>query len=89
MASYLYIYGRPLAFQNLAETENQCQAVEEALQESEEKLRVLLNSTHDLALLVDTDGTVLTVNTKAAESYGKNPEELIGENIYSLIMIPG
>jgi len=71
--------------QDLAEIENQCQAVEEALQESEEKLRVLLNSTHDLALLVDTDGTVLTVNTKAAERYGKDPEELIGNNIYLLM----
>ena len=71
--------------QNLAEIENQCQAVEEALQTSEEKLRVLLNSTHDLALLVDKDGTVLTVNTKAAERYGKDPEELIGKSIYSLM----
>ncbi len=71
--------------QDLEEIENQCQAVEEALQESEEKLRVLLNSTHDLALLLDTDGTVLTVNTKAAERYGKDPEELIGKNIYPLM----
>ena len=64
--------------QDLEKIENQCQA-------NEETMRILLNSTHDLALLVDTDGTVLTVNTRAAERYGKDPEELIGENIYSLM----
>jgi len=57
-------------------------AAEGALQTNEETMRVLLNSTHDLALLVDTAGTVLTVNTKAAGRYGKDPEELIGKNIY-------
>jgi PAS domain S-box-containing protein len=56
-----------------------------ALQTSEKTMRVLLDSTHDLALLVATDGTVLTVNNKAAERYGKNPEELIGTNIYPLM----
>ncbi len=60
-------------------------AAEGALQTNEETMRVLLNSTHDLALLLDTDGTVLTVNTKAAERYGKDPEELIGKNIYPLM----
>ena len=60
-------------------------AAEGALQANDETMRVLLNSTHDLALLVDTDGTVLTVNTTAAERYGKDPEELIGKNIYSLM----
>ena len=56
-----------------------------ALQTSEQTLRELLDSTHDLALLVATDGTVLTVNNKAAERYGKNPAELIGTNIYPLM----
>ncbi len=60
-------------------------AAEGVLQTNEETMRVLLNSTHDLALLVDTDGTVLTVNTKAAERYGKDPEELIGKSIYPLM----
>jgi PAS domain S-box-containing protein len=58
---------------------------EEKLRESEETLRVLLNSTHDLALLVDLDGTVLAVNNKAAQRYGKDPEEIIGTNIYPLM----
>jgi PAS domain S-box-containing protein len=60
-------------------------AAAEALRTSEQTLRVLLNSTNDLALLVDTDGTVLTVNDKAAKRYGKNPAELVGTKIYSLM----
>ena len=55
------------------------------VQASEETLRVLLNSTDELALLVTTDGTVLTANKKASHSYGKNPEEIIGTNIYPLM----
>lgn len=51
----------------------------------EETMRGLLNSTHDLVLLVNTDGTVLTVNNVAAERFGKDPEELVGENIYPLM----
>ena len=65
--------------------ENQCRPVEDALQESEETFRVMLNSTHDLALLVKRDGTVLAVNNRMAERFGKSPEELKGLNIYSLM----
>jgi PAS domain S-box-containing protein len=70
---------------NLAEIETQCHAVEAALRESEEKYRVMLNSTHDLALLVKRDGTVLAVNTSMAEKFGKSPEDFKGLNIYSLM----
>jgi PAS domain S-box-containing protein len=56
-----------------------------AQQESEETFRVMLNSTHDLALLVKRDGTVLAVNTKMAERFGKSPEAFKGLNIYSLM----
>jgi len=60
-------------------------AAAKALQTSEETLRALLDSTLDLALLVDKEGTVLTINSKAAQWYGKNPEELIGANLYPLM----
>jgi PAS domain S-box-containing protein len=46
---------------------------------------VLINSTHDLALLVDTKGTVLTSNKNLAEVFGKSPDELKGTNIYSIM----
>ena len=58
---------------------------EKARQESEETFGVMLNSTHDLALLVKKDGTVLAVNKRMAERFGKSPEEFKGLNIYSLM----
>jgi PAS domain S-box-containing protein len=58
---------------------------EKALEASEETFRVMLNSTHDLALLAKRDGTVLAVNTSMAERFGKSPEEFKGLNIYSLM----
>lgn len=60
-------------------------AAEKALLANEETLRVLINSTHDLALLVSIDGTVLAANNLAAERYGKTLEEFIGINIYPLM----
>jgi PAS domain S-box-containing protein len=79
-------YGaRPPKIKDEEKDKNQLLAVKAAQQSNEQTLRVLLDSTHDLALLVATDGTVLTVNNKAAQRYGKNPAELIGANIYSLM----
>ncbi|MGD2100343.1 MAG: PAS domain S-box protein [Desulfobacterales bacterium] len=57
----------------------------DALQSKEQTLRVLLNSTHDLALLLDTQGTVLTCNKSLAGVFGKTPEELKGADIYSIL----
>jgi len=58
---------------------------EKTLQESEETFRVMLNSTHDLALLAKRDGTVLAVSNSMAERFGKSLEEFEGLNIYSLM----
>jgi PAS domain S-box-containing protein len=74
----------PIA-QHLEEIDRQCRPLEDTLQESEETFRVMLNSTHDLALLAKRDGTVLAVNTRMADRFGKSPEEFRGLNIYSLM----
>jgi PAS domain S-box-containing protein len=79
-------YGaRPLKNRDSEKDKNQLLVTKRAVQASEQTLRVLLDSTHDLAFLIDTVGTVLTVNNKAAERFGKTPEELIGTNIYPLM----
>ena len=49
---------------------------------SQEALNTLINATHDLALLIEPDGTVVTINSRAAETFKKNPGELIGRCIY-------
>jgi PAS domain S-box-containing protein len=56
----------------------QRKAAEEALLESEETKRALLNAPTDRALLLDNEGTILALNTTAAQALGKNMDELIG-----------
>jgi len=51
---------------------------EEALQESEETLRALINAPTDSVLLLDTRGVILDLNKIAAERLGKSRDELIG-----------
>ncbi|MCP4578696.1 MAG: response regulator [Deltaproteobacteria bacterium] len=48
-------------------------------------LRVMFDATHDNALLLDLDGTVLAINTTAANGLGKAPDEMVGRNIYDLL----
>jgi PAS domain S-box-containing protein len=52
--------------------------MEEELQSSLQTVEALLNATHDLAMLVDAEGTVLTANQAMAASLGKALEEIIG-----------
>jgi PAS domain S-box-containing protein len=83
-ATLINFNGRPADLVFIRDISERTMA-EKAVQAGEETLRVLLDSTHDLALLVAEDGTVLTANDKAAQRYGKRPEEIIGTNIYSLM----
>lgn len=55
---------------------------EAVLKESEEKARALLNATTDTAVLMDTKGIMLAINTAGAEKLGKTVDELIGTYAY-------
>ncbi len=59
-----------------------------ALRESEEKTRALLNAIDDIALLLDTDGTVLDSNAIALQRLGKSADELVGKCIYNFFPPP-
>ena len=83
-AALISFKGRPADLVVIRDTSERVLA-EKALQASEETFRAMLNSTHDLALLVKRDGTVLAVNTSMAKRFGKSPEEFKGLNIYSLM----
>jgi PAS domain S-box-containing protein len=79
-------YGaRPLQPGDKEKKDDLLLAASSALQASEQTLRVLLDSTHDLALLVDTEGIVLASNKSLAGVFGKTSEELAGANIYSIL----
>ncbi len=53
------------------------------LRESEETVRALLNAPIDAALLVELDGTVVTLNERAAKARYGSVEELVGQDAFS------
>lgn len=58
------------------------------LQESEARLRALIESIGQSAILMALDGTILEHNTVAADRMGLRQEDMIGQNIFSA-MSPG
>lgn len=57
----------------------------EKLWESEESLRVLMNSNPEAVFILDTEGIFIAANEKTAQRFGKSIEELIGTNVYSYL----
>lgn len=60
----------------------QRRAAEEALRESEETTRALLNAPTESALLLDTEGNILSLNDPAAEAFGKKIDDLLGSSAF-------
>lgn len=58
-----------------------------ALQESEARMRAILNTTHDAIVTTDRRGTLLSVNPATVRMFGYSAEELIGRNA-SFLMAP-
>jgi PAS domain S-box-containing protein len=57
----------------------------EALRQSEETARVLLDASMDAALLMRPDGTLLALNEVAAHRFGGTAQGLVGSNIFELL----
>ena len=56
---------------------------ENALRQSEETSRALLNASINAAFLIDTFGTILAANEPGARALDKNPDSIVGRNINS------
>jgi PAS domain S-box-containing protein len=54
---------------------------EDALRESEEMVRAILDATTESVLLLDKQGTILAINKTGARRFGKKVEELVGFNL--------
>jgi PAS domain S-box-containing protein len=58
---------------------------ETALKESESTIRAIFDSSDDMTVLVDRNGTIIKLNANAARSLGGTEEELIGKDMYGLL----
>lgn len=58
---------------------------EAKLHESEEITRTLINASPDVVALLDTEGTILTLNEALARRFGQPLDEVVGRNIYEIL----
>ncbi len=74
--------GRPATL-NFLHDITEPKRVEEEWRESKFQKELILNATSELVAYFDTDLRINWVNTAAASSVGKRPEEMIGSHCYS------
>ena len=69
----------------VVENINERKHAEEALRESEERYRTLVETSPDCIILADLEGTILMGNQPLADLYGSDsPQELVGMNAFDL-----
>jgi PAS domain S-box-containing protein len=62
--------------------------IEEALENSEKRLKILFDYAPDATFLLDLKGTILDVNFAAEKMIGYTKEEIVGKNIIEEKLIP-
>jgi len=74
--------GNPLVFVGMIKDITERKKAEEALRESEEKWRSLVENAPNVIVVVDRDGTIQFINRTVVDA---RPEEIVGKNIYNFI----
>jgi len=73
-------------FIGIASDVSRRQQTEAALRQSEETLRIMLNATEDIALLMDTEGQIQICNEPVGRLLGRPIAEIMGTtNVYDLL----
>ena len=79
--------GKEIYLQAIVRDVTERKKAEEALLESEETARALLNATTDSVLLIDRDGIIIGLNDNMVGSLGRASEDLIGTNVYDYLPV--
>ena len=82
MSNSMTIGGKPAILVVVSDMTERVSA-EEAVKESEEKYRTLVESSRDAILIADADGVVLFANTAAAQLSGVEHDELVGRSLFN------
>jgi len=73
-------------YEGFIENITERKAIEKALEQSEEKYRLLMENMNDIVMLVDNDDKVLYVNKRFTEKLGYTDSEIIGEIGYKKLI---
>jgi len=83
VGSIIYDHGRPYAIQGVGRNITERKRAEEALRESEERIRLLLNSAAEAIYGVDMNGNCTFCNDSCLRLLEyKHPDELLGKNMH-------
>ena len=77
--------GKPSHFVSQFQDITQRKRAEEALKESEERFRALVQNASDMVVLTDVDGTISYVSPAVEQVLGRSPEELAGKDGFDII----
>lgn len=58
---------------------------EREIRESREQMKIMINATHDIIFLADTEGAISTCNNSLAQVLDLDLEKIIGRNVFSLL----
>ncbi|MDP9455731.1 MAG: PAS domain S-box protein [Actinomycetota bacterium] len=75
------LMGAVVTFDDVAERKS----TEEALRESEERFRSLIQNASDVVVLMTGDGTIAYVSPSVRRVWGYAPEDLVGTNAFGLV----
>ena len=77
--------GRLRGFSYVTRDVTEYRRAQEALRQSEERLRSLVQNVSDIITIIDTEGTVSYISPAVERVLGRRPEEILGTNIFDHI----
>lgn len=80
--------GRPLRMVGTLQDVTDRKRGEEALRESEERTRLIIESALDAVVVMDVHGRIIEWNSQAAAIFGWSHEEILGQRLSSTIIPP-
>ncbi|MCB8964933.1 MAG: PAS domain S-box protein [Bacteroidales bacterium] len=87
-ANAIYSNGKPIGMRGITIDISERKRIENALHESENMYRMLMESINEVILKVDNDDRILFVNARFTEKLGYTYDEVVGRVGYEFLLLP-